>query len=160
MDFERYAIVGSTVRSYLSWLKEGGGLRLFLRIARPYRQRLEFSVAFALKMASPATKQAVKCETFGEIRQRFPVRRQPIFSYNAFSCAESEQRVLRSARTQTPRPLQALKLSRRGFSRLKSGCCRKYHKSQSGLFRRPADWRRRRKSSQSRRRWRRRKRRR
>ena len=29
MNFEQYALVGSTVRSYLSWLKEGGGLRAF-----------------------------------------------------------------------------------------------------------------------------------
>ena len=29
MNFERYALAGSTVRSYLSWLKEGGGLRVF-----------------------------------------------------------------------------------------------------------------------------------
>ena len=29
MNFEQYALVGSTARSYLSWLKEGGGLRAF-----------------------------------------------------------------------------------------------------------------------------------
>ena len=29
MNFEQYALVGSTVRSYLSWLKECGGLRAF-----------------------------------------------------------------------------------------------------------------------------------
>ena len=29
VNFEQYALVGSTVRSYLSWLKEGGVLYAF-----------------------------------------------------------------------------------------------------------------------------------
>ena len=29
MDFQQYALVGSTVRSYLSWLKETGRLEAF-----------------------------------------------------------------------------------------------------------------------------------
>ena len=29
MNFEQYALVGSAAHSYLSWLKEDGGLRAF-----------------------------------------------------------------------------------------------------------------------------------